>query len=308
MKTRFSSSFVAAAALAASLCAVAALTPDAVLVEDKGVKVTALDFEGYLLRLPEHVRGEARAAYDRVATMVDAIYVGRATAKLARDIGLDKDPAVQARLLQVQEGVLTELYLQHYDKQFKMPDLEQRARELYKANPKAYAGAEMVHIQHILVGLVGRTKDMAHERAKQLRAEVAASKDAFTVLAKKHSDDPDMRRNSGDLGFNAPTAFEPQINAAIAKMKPGELSEPIETRHGYHLVKFVERRAAKPLEFETVRADLIRQERDRILKERRDALLQEIRDSKTVIIHKANVEALVTPVDMSKASSKAAPK
>lgn len=294
--------------LAAGLAVAAPLAPDAPLVEDKGVKVTALDFEGVLLRMPETARPEARASYERVATLVDQVYVPRLMAARAREAGIDKDPAVQARLRQVQESLLMELYLQHFDKQVKFPNLEQRARELYKGNPSGFMKAEQVYLQHILVSLNGRTKEMALERAKQVRAEVvAAGPDQFATLAKRLSEDPEAKKNSGDLGWNSPTAFEAPFAQALARMKvKDEISEPVETRHGFHIIKFVERQPAAVAPFEEVRQRLMAAERERIIKEQRDLLLAELRDSKTVVVHKANVESLVRPIDRSRAAAAAA--
>lgn len=298
--------------LAAGLSVAAPLAPDTPLVQDQGVKVTALDFEGVLLRIPEHARLEARSTYDRVATLVDQIYIPRLMATKAREARIDQDPAVQRRLQQVQEALLMELYLQHFDKQIKFPNLEQRAREVYKGNPSAFMKNEEVFVQHILVNLVGRTKEMALERAKQVHAEViAAPADQFTAIAKRLSDDPDAKKNNGELGWSSPTGFEVPFAQKLASMKvKGEVSEPVETRFGFHIIKFVDRKPAAIAPFELVQQQLMGREKEKIIKEQRDILLQDLRDSKTVIVYKANVEALVQPIERPRkdaAPAKAAP-
>lgn len=301
---------IATSLLAAGLSFAAPLSPDTPLVEDPaiGVKVTALDFEGVLLRIPETARPEARSTYDRVATLVDQVYIPRLMATKARQAGIDKDPAVQRRLQQVQESLLTELYLQHFDKQVKMPDLEQRARELYKGNPSGFMKSEEVYVQHILVTLNGRTREMALERAKQVHAEVvAAPADQFTALAKRLSEDPDAKKNSGDLGWSSPVGFEVPFAQKLATMKvKGEVSEPVETRFGFHIIKFVDRKAAYIAPFADVQQRIMAREKESILKEQRDLLLKNLRDSDTVVVYRANVESLVQPIDKSRKALEAA--
>src|SRR5688572_24905838 len=88
------------------------LPPDTPLVVDGNVRVEAADFEGGILRVPAERRTGFRISYDRVMAVVDNVYVTRSMAQKARDAGLDADPAVQARMRQVQDAFLAELYSQ----------------------------------------------------------------------------------------------------------------------------------------------------------------------------------------------------
>ena len=92
---------------------------------------TPTDFEGNMLRIPESRRDEVRMSYDRVATIVDNMFIARSLAARAREAGLDKDPAVQKRLQQVQDGVLADLYVQKVEKEVPRANLDAaRARTL----------------------------------------------------------------------------------------------------------------------------------------------------------------------------------
>jgi peptidyl-prolyl cis-trans isomerase C len=279
-------------AAAAGIALAAPLAPDTPLIEDNGVKVTVLDFEAALARIPEDKRGEVRISQERIATLLDSAYVARQVATRARAAGLDKDPVVQKRLEQAQDAVLADLYMAELDRTAKLPNLEQRARELYLADIDKFKTENEIYVQHILVGLVGRTREQALERAKELRAELDTGKEEFLAMAKRLSDDPDKRRNGGDLGWYSIRTLEPEIGQAAATMKKGEVSQPVQTRHGYHIIKFIDRRASTTTPFEAVKGRIIATERDRLLRERRDLLLKEIRDSKTVIVYRANMETL----------------
>ena len=296
----FHTLFAAAACLAAGAVAAASLAPDAPLITSPSVVVDAADFEGNMLRIPEKYRAEVRMSYDRVATIVDNIFISRTLAERARQLGLDKDPAVQRRLQQVQDGVLADLYTQKREKDVVTIDLEQRARELFKANQASMKTPELVYVQHILINLNGRARDSALERANKALQEIKGGED-FLAVAAKYSDD---RRNGGDLGYNSPTSFVEPVRKAIAGMKTkGEVSEPVESETGYHIVKFIERKTPQPVKFEEVRKKIIDAERERIQKGRIEDTVQEVRNAPSVTIHRANVEALVLPFDAEKMKS-----
>lgn len=292
--------FLAASAACAAIAFAsqgATLPPDTPLITDGSIVVDAGDFEGNLLRIPENRRSEVRMGYDRVAAIVDNIFITRSLAQRARALGLDKDPIVQRRLQQVQDGVLADLYVQRAEKEALDVDLEQRVRELYKADQSKFVTPEQVYVQHILVNLNGRTREAALERARKVAEEARGGED-FLALAAKYSDDPDRKRNGGDLGYSAPSSFVPSVAKAVAGMsKKGEVSDPIESDFGFHIMKFVERKKPEPIKFESVRRKMIESEKERLQKARTEALVRDVRSAPAVVIHRDNVEGLVLAVD-----------
>lgn len=298
MKRNLQKSAAALVGLAALVASAAALAPSTPLIEDGPIVVDAADFEGNILRIPENRRAQFRTSYDRVAAVVDNIFVARTLAARARQMGLDKDPVVQRRLQQLQEGLLADLYVQKLEKDAPPVNLEKRAEEVFKADQASYTKPEQVYVQHILVGLKGRTRETAAELAKRVRSEVMAPNADFLALADKYSEDPDKRRNGGDLGYNSPNAFVDPVRLAIQKMnRKGEVSEPIESEYGFHIVRFIDRKPPQPMKFEEVKKRLVDEQREKINKSRIDALVQEVRGSKTVVVHQDNVEKLVVPID-----------
>lgn len=94
------------------------------------------------------------------------------------------------------------------------------------------------HIRHILA-----TGDDAAAEAKlnTLRARVAGGAD-FATLAKEESADANSASKGGDLGWMTLDAFGPDLGPRIAALKDGELSPPIKTPSGWHVIQVVERR------------------------------------------------------------------
>src|SRR5258706_14980428 len=90
----------------------APVPPETPLIVDGSITVDAADFEGNILRIPEKNRGEFRMSYERVAAVVDNVFVARALAANAPQAGLDQDPAVPRRRTPLQDPRLADPYPQ----------------------------------------------------------------------------------------------------------------------------------------------------------------------------------------------------
>jgi peptidyl-prolyl cis-trans isomerase C len=262
------------------------------------VSVDAGDVRGYLLRVPEERRGNFLTSYDRIATVADAVFIARMLAAKAKAEGIDRDPIVQRRLQQAQDAVLADLYTQKVQGEVRSVKLDQRARELYRAEPEKYRSGDLVDVEHILVDLKGRTREMAQARAEDVYKQAQAGKDDFLTLAGRYSDDPSKNRNGGAMGYTSPSSFTAPTREAIAKLKvKGDISPPVESESGFHIFRLVDRKPGQMAPFEAVERSIIEGERERLQKQRAEAVIQDIRSSPTVVTHRANVEGLVVPLD-----------
>jgi parvulin-like peptidyl-prolyl cis-trans isomerase-like protein len=271
--------------------------PEAPLVTDKGVTVDVLDFNAAMQRIPEERRADFRTSYDRVVGIVDNLFVMRTFAARARALGLDKDPITQRRMQQAQDDILADAYGKTLRKDVLATDLEQRAREIYAADKDKFVSPESVHVLHILIGPNWRTREMARARADEVYAKLKAGED-FLKLAAEYSDDPEHSLNKGDLGLQPPTRFVAPLRDQIAKMsRPGEISPPVASDYGFHIVKFVEREPKRQLTFDEVKKGIMAVDREKLVKQKLDAAITEVRSSTTSVAHRDNVEALVIPID-----------
>jgi parvulin-like peptidyl-prolyl isomerase len=289
---------ISAFLLAGAVSAVFAgeLPPDTPLIVSKDATLKAVDFEAAMARVPERHRAPLRMSQEKVSTMVDGLFIGKALAAKARQAGIDKDPLVRERLELAQVQVLADLYLQKVEKEAKVPSFEQRARELYNSDLKRYQVGEQVNVQQILISYNERTPEMALARANEVAAEVR-TKD-FLEVARDVTEDPDKRRNFGNLGWNSAESFDPAIAAWLKSAKEkNTVSPPIRTRFGYHLVKFVDRQPPRQRSFEEVKKDIIEDQRANFMKQVREQAVNAIRNDPSVVVHAANVEALKVEVD-----------
>jgi peptidyl-prolyl cis-trans isomerase SurA len=86
-----------------------------------------------------------------------------------------------------------------------------------------------------------RVKKAAYELAKKLLDSLKNGAN-FGELAKKYSDDPGSAAQGGDLGYVKRGVFYPEFEAAAFALKPGELSNVVESPVGYHIIQLIERR------------------------------------------------------------------
>jgi peptidyl-prolyl cis-trans isomerase SurA len=83
--------------------------------------------------------------------------------------------------------------------------------------------------------------DAASERLRQYRSKILAGTAKFADLAREHSQDGSAREG-GDLGWTNPGQFVPEFEEVMNKLKPGEISQPLVSRFGVHLIQVEERR------------------------------------------------------------------
>ncbi len=273
----------------------APLPPTTPLIIDGKVRVDAADFEGNILRIPPDRRASFRMSYERVSSIVDNVYVTRSMAQKARDAGLDADPATQARLRQLEDAFLADLYTQQLEKEALAPDLESRARELYAVDREKYLNDEEAHVQQILVGISCRTNAQAREVARRAYEEAKAGKEDFLALAAKYADAGEKAPKGGDIGTGPVKRLVVPVREALAKLKKGEISEPVESPFGFHVLKLIDRKPAQAKPFDAVKQEIIAAEKAKLQRKRVDDAILSVRNSTTVTIYRDNVEKLVSP-------------
>ena len=101
---------------------------------------------------------------------------------------------------------------------------------------------DQVHVRHILM----KTNELADDATVKLKLnalrERALKGEDFAGLAQTVSEDPGSAAEGGDLGWTGPGAFAPEFEAAITGLKDGEISPPVHTQYGWHIIQLLGRR------------------------------------------------------------------
>lgn len=179
----------------------------------------------------------------------------RALAEYLIDNTLFADAALADKLDQTAEfknymAYLTQRALreQFFEKSLKGAVDQEEAKKIYLARLKQMRPAEEFSARHILVE--------SEDKAKELRAKVVAGED-FAKLAKENSIDPVSKEEGGNLGYFGVGQMVPEFETAILKLKAGDISEPVKTAYGWHIIKLEDRRTKAPPTFEQVKDNII---------------------------------------------------
>jgi len=133
-------------------------------------------------------------------------------------------------------------------------------RKAYDANLAQFGAPESRQASHILIsaGSGPEARKKAAAKAEQLYKELVKKPAGFAEAAKKHSQDPGSAANGGDLGRISRGQMQdaPEFEAALFKLKPGEISPPVETKHGFHIIQLVALHGAQTRPFEEVRGQI----------------------------------------------------
>jgi peptidyl-prolyl cis-trans isomerase C len=104
----------------------------------------------------------------------------------------------------------------------------------YSEIEKEVKGKNQIKVSHILLDSEGDAK----------KAEAALEKEGFSKVAKEFSRDSSTKDRGGDLGYMLSGAMDPDFEKAVNSLKTGEVSSPVKTKFGWHLIKLEEKRVA----------------------------------------------------------------
>ncbi|MEP6906938.1 MAG: SurA N-terminal domain-containing protein [Pseudoxanthomonas sp.] len=143
---------------------------------------------------------------------------------------------------------------------------EAALRKRYEQEKSRFMSAEQRLASHILIAVAADADAAAQKAAEQKITAIAAQARQpgadFAALAKANSQDPGSKDSGGDLGWVDPGVMEKPFDEALFAMKAGEISGPVKTDFGYHVLQLREIKPGQGKSFEEVRDVLAREEAD----------------------------------------------
>jgi peptidyl-prolyl cis-trans isomerase C len=184
---------------------------------------------------------------ERRAFLVRILIDMKVMAEAAREAGMDKTETFAQRLEYLEERALRRAY---FNDEIVAGVTEEAARAEYDKFAAEYTPEDEVHARHILVE--------EEAKANELKAELDKGAD-FAKLAAENSIDPGAA-NGGDLGFfGKGMMVAPFEEAAFALVNAGDVSAPVQSQFGWHIIKLEEKRQSAPPTFEQVAGQIQQQ-------------------------------------------------
>ena len=171
-----------------------------------------------------------------ISYLADIIMVTQAADKK----NLADDPDFKRRLAFLRSKLLMGYELQQ---EAKTALTDEALKQTYDEAVKSMSGQEEVRARHILVE--------GEDEAKAIIEQLKGGAD-FAKLAKEKSKDPGAAEG-GDLGYFTKDQMVPEFADVAFKMYPGQLSNPVKTQFGWHVIKVEDKRIKQPPEFEKVK-------------------------------------------------------
>lgn len=239
---------------------------DDVFARQGDVYVTQDEIDAAFARVPEQYRMAVIRDGGKVDEILQSLLRYKQLARAADEAGFSDDPVIQARLKLVAEKELSETWLEHIVANAPEADYEALAYERYIVEKDNFMSEESVDVSHVLVAKnAERDAEAALELANRLRAELLDDPSLFEQYVVEYSDDPAKVQNKGRYaGVKRGQMVKPFEEAAFAMSEAGQISEPVETSFGYHVIRLDRKNPAGPAPFENVKGQLIeaaRQER-----------------------------------------------
>ena len=123
------------------------------------------------------------------------------------------------------------------------PEVEEFYRTMKDSLPEV---REMVNISHILMQIKarGKAREEALKKIREIRQKILNGAD-FAAMARLYSEDPGSASRGGELGFIQRGDFVPEFERVAFSLSPGEISDVVETRFGFHIIQMIEKRGEK---------------------------------------------------------------
>lgn len=219
-------------------------SPNDVVATVDGVAITETEMAFAAEDLAQDLKS-VPAAQQR-AFLVNVLIDMKLMANDARKLGLNKTAVFEARKNYLVERALRRAY---FATKISSEASQQKMQASYNAFASAFKPQEEVRASHILVA--------TRKEADAIEAELAAGK-PFAALAKEKSIGPSAPKG-GDLGYFTRARMVKEFADAAFALKVGEVSKPVKTKFGWHVIKLVDRRKSAPPTFAQVAPQLRQQ-------------------------------------------------
>lgn len=169
-----------------------------------------------------------------------------------------------------------------------------QVREFYDQNPETFKHPQQFRARHILIKVDPHADaaawQKAEQRAQDIRQKTSAPGADFAQVAHDFSEGPLGKQNGGDLGWFGRGQMVPEFEQAVVALKKDEISQPVRTQYGWHIIQKLDQRDAGQIPFDQVAEQLENQLRNERVSAALNELLEELRETVTVEVYPENVQ------------------
>jgi len=223
--------------------------------------VTQQAFAARAEKIPVNVRLAALQDRNRLRDVINTLLLRSQLAQDAREAGLDKEDIVKERMRLAAEAELAEAWVSRYTELQPAADYEAMASEYYQLNQSNILASDKIDVSHILVSIEDRSDDEARELADSISRQLTENPAAFDEFVLKYSEDSSVSANKGRFYNIKKGDMQMPFERVAFTLSEGEISGPVKTRYGYHIIRLDKHPERRQLKFDEVKDRLISQAR-----------------------------------------------
>jgi hypothetical protein len=227
----------------------------------KGV-VTQTEFAARANKIPANIRRPTLRNRNRLQDVLNTLLLRAQLAADAREAGFDTDQIVINRMQLAAEAELAEAWVQHYVELQPEGDYEQLAREYYQLHQESLLSLPEIDVSHILISTSERSEEDAAELAELLSVQLKQDPTLFDELVMKYSEDPSASSNKGKFSKVKKGDMVKRFEEAAFALQQDEISAPVRTEYGYHIIRLDANFPAKKTSFAELKQRLMERERE----------------------------------------------
>ncbi len=180
-----------------------------------------------------------------IEALAQDIYLQKEIDKLAQSSPIAKNKELQQQIKNYKNTTIRQAYI---DSLTVGKITDKTIKDKYSEISSELSGKKEVHLKHILVA--------NEDEAKKVYALIKNKNSSFEKLAKEYSKDEANASVGGDLGYVIPDNLDEDFAKVVAELKKGQISNPIKTKFGWHIIKLEDSRNVELPTFEAVKSTI----------------------------------------------------
>ena len=280
---------------------------DPLLAKNAWAEVRKSDYEAAISRFPDNVKAQLATDQKSIIKILSRLLRDKTLAAQARADKLDQDAKAKAWLASENDKLYAKLRMDKIEQEAgeawakKEADYAARAQEIYLANKKKYEIPEQIQAKHLLFGLKNYSEEEGLKLAQEVKAKIAAGED-FGKVAERFSDDKGSASKMGELGWFSSDQMVPEFSkAAFALKKVGDVSEPVLSKFGWHLILLEGKKEARQRPFEEVKKEIMDEQKQKFVQDYMNDEMDKAGNDPTTVLNEKEIDALyVEPISREK--------
>ena len=260
------------------------------LIKINDVVINKADLDKELKKMPEEVRQTLMRDAQTYTRFLEDYANKEALGFEAKNKKIDVDPDYISKIEYIKKITAIQMLLEkEVAKDIKISDRD--VLEYYNQNKAQFSSAVSYRVSHIQV--------KTQAEADKVKERLNKGED-FAKIAKEVSEDKESAKNGGDLGMLEPGSLPTELDKVVMMMKKGDVSAPVKSQMGFHILKVTEAKQGSALDFNMLKEDIRRvmmQEKQQAMF---DKYITDVKGKYKIDINKAEVEKIVNAANKGK--------